>query len=71
MNVEFRFVYRFHNRKQKGLDVLSRHDGNRLEVKRVPDDSTIKKKIKPLWQRLRSESTSPVNGNRMKEASCA
>jgi hypothetical protein len=22
--------------------------------KRVPDDSTIKKKIKPLWQRLRS-----------------
>ena len=26
--------------------------------KRVPDDSTIKKKIKPLWQRLRLESSS-------------
>ena len=24
--------------------------------KRVPDDSTIKKKIRPLWQRLRSEA---------------
>ena len=24
--------------------------------KRVPDDSTIKKKIKPLWQRLRSQA---------------
>lgn len=24
--------------------------------KRVPDDSTIKKKIRPLWQRLRSQS---------------
>lgn len=26
--------------------------------KRVPDDSTIKKKIKPLWQRLRTEGSS-------------
>ncbi|WP_373504643.1 hypothetical protein [Aestuariivirga sp.] len=28
--------------------------------KRVPDDSTIKKKIRPLWQRLRSEGKPQV-----------
>lgn len=46
---------------------LVQHIGSWLEAKGkpVPDDSTIKKKIRPLWQRLREpteQSKTPANG---------
>jgi hypothetical protein len=41
---------------------LVQHLASWLETqgRRVPDDSTIKKKIRPRWQRLRPQSESPA-----------